>query len=347
MCASSSDGPAADPRWPDPTWIAHAIGRRVSVRLDAERPGPSGGPGYRDVVGFLESANNDSWSIRTRHGATKSVDPTLVVAAKVVPDAPARLRTASDIDIASLELIAAEGWRPLERDTLGGWSLRAAAGFTGRANSVLPIGDPGVPLDAAIDTVCSWYAARGLPPMFQLPLPLRDDLNNALTARGWDHYHHTHVMVSDLDPLRMAIEKSRRDPDEVDLETANQPDDDWRDAFRYGDIRIPAAVTPILTASDHPVFATARGRDGTLRAIGRGAVTGQWLGVTAVEVGEPHRRQGLGQQVIGALADYATARGARHVYLQVGQDNAPALALYTRLGFERHHDYVYRLLVSG
>ena len=35
-----------------------------------------------------------------------------------------------------------DGWPPLERGELGGWMLRAAGGFTGRANSVLPLGDP-------------------------------------------------------------------------------------------------------------------------------------------------------------------------------------------------------------
>ena len=37
-------------------------------------------------------------------------------------------------------------------------------------------------------------------------------------------------------------------------------------------------------------------------AIGRGALTERWLGITAVEVAEPFRRQGRGRLVIGALA---------------------------------------------
>ena len=52
--------------------------------------------------------------------------------------------------MADLQRLSALSWRPLETARLGGWRLRAGAGFTGRANSVLPLGDPGLPLDEAI-----------------------------------------------------------------------------------------------------------------------------------------------------------------------------------------------------
>jgi hypothetical protein len=54
-----------------------------------------------------------------------------------------------EISIPGLERAAASGWRGTEEASLGGWLLRAAGGFTGRANSALAIGDPGMPLAAA------------------------------------------------------------------------------------------------------------------------------------------------------------------------------------------------------
>ena len=45
-------------------------------------------------------------------------------------------------DVAALELLAARSWRGLEEERLGDWLLRAAGGFTGRANSVLVVGRP-------------------------------------------------------------------------------------------------------------------------------------------------------------------------------------------------------------
>ena len=47
---------------------------------------------------------------------------------------------------------------------LGSWLLRADGGFTGRANSALPLGDPGLPLAGAVDEVEAWYRAAGCHP---------------------------------------------------------------------------------------------------------------------------------------------------------------------------------------
>lgn len=78
----------------------------------------------------------------------------------------------SAISIADLETTAAGGWRAPQEERLGGWLLRAAEGFTGRANSALAAGDPGLPLASAVPAVCAWYAARGLPPMIAVPFPM-------------------------------------------------------------------------------------------------------------------------------------------------------------------------------
>lgn len=72
-----------------------------------------------------------------------------------------------DPKIIQLEQVAAGLWRAPVSGRLGSWLLRAADGFTGRANSALPLGDPGVPLPAAVAAVSDWYRTRGLPPMAQ------------------------------------------------------------------------------------------------------------------------------------------------------------------------------------
>jgi N-acetylglutamate synthase len=334
-------------RWPDQGWATAAVGCRVSVRRATGETGPTGGPAFRDVVGLLVSVDGESgnnWTIRRRSGDTVVVDAREVVAAKIVPDVPSRPRTASDIEVRSLEELAARAWQPLERESLGEWSLRAAVGFTGRANSVLPLGTPGRPLDTALADISRWYEARSLPPKIQVPLPLCDRLDSALADRGWLSDGSVSVMVTDLERLQMGT-SARVDGDPYPrVDIASTPDKAWLGAFRYGDVPAPPASLPMMTMASHPVFASGRDSDNATLAIGRGAIEGRWLGLTAIEVAQGHRRQGLGRQIVRALAAYAASHGCRHVWLQVARDNGPARALYTHLGFVDHHHYVYRQL---
>jgi ribosomal protein S18 acetylase RimI-like enzyme len=76
--------------------------------------------------------------------------------------------------------------------------------------------------------------------------------------------------------------------------------------------------------------------------VARGAVAGGYLVLTALTVAEHARRRGLATAVTAALAGWGARRGATSCLLQVAAGNAPALALYARLGFTEHHRYHYR-----
>ena len=104
--------------------------------------------------------------ITRRDGESVRIPESSLVAGKVVPAAPARRRGPA-ASYEELARVAARAWRPVESERLGEWELRAAAGFTRRANSVLPLGDPGVPLDEALSAVRRWYGDRGLPAYVQ------------------------------------------------------------------------------------------------------------------------------------------------------------------------------------
>ncbi len=78
-------------------------------------------------------------------------------------------------------------------------------------------------------------------------------------------------------------------------------------------------------------------------AVGRAAVDEGWVGITAVEVTPPRRRQGLARALLGTLVREAVERHqAARAYLQVSSTNQPAISLYLTSGFWHHHDYRYR-----
>ena len=76
-------------------------------------------------------------------------------------------------------------------------------------------------------------------------------------------------------------------------------------------------------------------------AIARGHLSGAWLGVAAVWTRPDQRGRGSAAAVMTALGHWAARQGARYCYVQVDQGNQAAQAAYARLGFVRHHSYLY------
>jgi N-acetylglutamate synthase len=247
--------------------------------------------------------------------------------------------------IMELERIAAAHWRGTEEAWLGDWLLRAAEGFTGRANSVLPLGDPGVPFDDALDVVTDWYRARGLRPMIQVSLPLDDrhthDLDHYLDERSWSSRSGpAFVMVAGL-PLSGA--RAEALPPGAEIAVLDEPDDAWQAMYHYrGQDHLPGVAYSVLSSADEQSFIKIVAGDEIL-AIARVSIADQWAGLTAVEVNPAHRRQGLGTAVTTAACAEAARRGITKSFLQVEVTNAPARALYESLGFRYTHHYHYRV----
>ncbi|MER7399393.1 GNAT family N-acetyltransferase [Streptomyces sp. NPDC000151] len=310
------------------------VGKRVSVRRLAE-PGTST-ERFTDTVGVLTSWDDGVLSITRRTGEEVRIMESTLVAGKVVPAAPARRRGPAT-SARELTEVAARGWPAVETERLGEWTLRAAAGFTRRANSVLPLGDPGIPLDAALDRVRAWYAARGLPPYVVVTTGAAgsDELLAAeLEQRGWAAERHTVVRVGALAPL------ADTEADTGRVRLSREPDAGWTAVYnRSADA--PPEAAKVLTGGPSVWFATVPGEDGPA-AIGRVVVDGRWAGFAALEVAPDHRRQGLATLVMAALAERALQEGASAAYLQVEADNDGARALYDGLGFTDHHHYHYR-----
>jgi N-acetylglutamate synthase len=298
------------------------VGRRVVVRRDT-------GAGTADVVGVLVDAGPDTLFVRRRDGSVVELPRAAVTALKPVAAAPR--------DVLALEEIAAAGWPAPETRWLGRWLLRAAEGWTGRGNSVLPLGEPGLPLDAALADVTAWYAQRGLPARFTIPTPARELLDAALAARGWRSYNPTAVLTADVE---VALRRLPVGPYRV--EVAAEPSADWLALYHYrGASTLPPVALRVLTGAREAGFAVLRDGGGRALAIARGSVDEGWLGVTAVEVDAGHRRRGLGTAVMRAVLEWGRRHGAVSTYLQVAEENGGALALYDRLGYARHHGYHY------
>lgn len=316
------------------------LGRRVVVRRllpDASAT---------DVLGELVHLDDRVVAVLPDDGPLVEVPLADVVAAKPVP--PRAVRPGSGPD--AVQRVADHGWPGLERQRLGGWVLRVGGGFTGRANSALAVGDPGLPLEEAVAAVEAFYDARDLPPKVQVPFGLYGPVDPAegvevdawLAGGGWTHDETTLLLTADLrsrPPLLGAGRGAARPAGGVRID--EEPDEEWLSQYRYRGGALPPVAREVLLAAPWQRFASVRAGGRTV-AVGRVAVARGWAGVTAMTVDEAYRRQGLGSVVLESLLSTGAAAGARFAYLQVVATSTAAVSLYRRGGFTPHHRYHYR-----
>lgn len=341
------------------------MGLRVVVRrVLVGETGPSGGPAMTDVLGVMTAWNERAMTIRPENGDSVVIALADIVSGKPVPPRPSvRLRFTAE----EAERRAVDGWPPVVSEPLGQWVLRAAAGFSARANSVLAIGSPGHPVEAALDRVVGFYAARGLPAWAQVVVG--SEQQAALESAGWSAARpgeaDTCFQVASVAQVRRALGNPRRDLPNDRLPNDRLPNDGLPAdgvsgpdpapvsvsvaatasvAWLAGDVRAQAdsaTARAVLEGPRQVGFVSVESGDGVLLARGRVSCVDDWAGITDVWVSTGHRRQGLALVVMHALVSWAAERGAHTAYLQTRGDNGAALALYDRLGFVTHHEYRY------
>ncbi len=274
--------------------------------------------------------------ITRKSGETVRIPEASLVAGKVVPAAPARRRGPA-ASYEELARVAMRAWPPVESERLGEWELRAASGFTRRANSVLPLGDPGMPLPAALDVVRRWYGDRGLPAYVQTATGAegtQELLCAELERLGWVREVSAGMWIGALAPIADLGE-----PDEVaGVVLSRKADEAW--LARYQRKGVSEVALKVLGSGPSVWFATVPGAGGGApAAIGRCVVDGRWAGFAAVEVDPALRRRGLATRVMAALARRALDEGASAAWLQVEEENAGAREMYAGMGFAAHHAY--------
>jgi ribosomal protein S18 acetylase RimI-like enzyme len=76
-------------------------------------------------------------------------------------------------------------------------------------------------------------------------------------------------------------------------------------------------------------------------------VDAELAGIFSLRTAVDARRRGHARAVLGRLAAWGQGMGARRLYLQVEDENAPARAMVRPLGAERAYGYWYRELQAA
>jgi GNAT superfamily N-acetyltransferase len=124
----------------------------------------------------------------------------------------------------------------------------------------------------------------------------------------------------------------------------DHPIRDWLSVWQavHGHGGDPRAERDMLARVERPsTYACALIGDDVV-AVGRAVADTGWAGVFGMATLADARGKGAARSVLAALADWAGAHQADHMYLQVERDNSRALRLYERAGFSEICRYHYR-----
>ncbi|MHA6629324.1 GNAT family N-acetyltransferase [Pseudonocardia sichuanensis] len=304
------------------------VGARVALR---HRVGERDGrPLFTDAVGELAAAGPRAVVVRTRRGPVR-VERAAVVAVRAVP--PAVPRRAPLAAVARLEGLCADAWPAQVERPLGAWRLRAASGYTGRANAALALGSPGVPVPAALDALRGFAREHGVAP--RVHVPVGSPWDGAVAAAGWvlDVGHARGAEVSVL------VAPVAEAPPGPAIELPAHPSPDWW-RLAVGGPPTPAQ-RQVLAGAPDTAFGALRDRDGALLGQVRATVVADHVHVSTLAVVPAARRRGHATALLAAAGAWGASRGARWAVLQVALQNDGARALYDRLGYVEHHRYRY------
>jgi GNAT superfamily N-acetyltransferase len=315
----------------------HVVGQRVVVRrLVRGETGPSGGPAMTDLLGICESWDAESMTVRAEDGVLTTIRLADIVSGKPVPPRPSRFARLSPDEV---EDRATAFFVPRETAHLGDWVPRYTGGVNARPNSLLPVGDPRVPLDEAIETTLRFYAERGRPACAQVVVG--SPVQQALEERGWTALRpgeaDTEVLLAGV----AAVQRALVGIDTSRVAHADAISREWLSGNESALANYDAVAASLALAD--ATFATID-EEGEQLAHGRVNLRGDWGFVADLMVRPDRRRQGLARTMMAGLTEWAAEAGASVLLLQVVADNTAAQQLYAELGFERHH--AYRHLVA-
>jgi GNAT superfamily N-acetyltransferase len=231
---------------------------------------------------------------------------------------------------------------PPQQRWLDGWLLRLSPGKAKRARCIHALAPGRLPFEARLAQARGAYAEAGLPLILRItPFSMPASLDAQLEAAGFRTLDDTRVMVRpSLDGLP---------PSSLPGGCRLQPLSREGFAELVGGLRgsPPAqrrahaerlAACPVSCRG----FALVREDGGETLACGQFAREGGIVGLYDVFTPPALRGQGHASALCTALLSAARAEGAALAYLQVDSDNAPARAIYHRLGFADAYAYHYR-----
>lgn len=248
-----------------------------------------------------------------------------------------------------IEELTLNTWPAEQSVLLEGWVMRAAAGYTKRANSVSPLYGPegqhtGLDVKYKILLAEQYYEAAGLNPVFKItPFIQPANLDEILAEQGYDIVEPSSVRL-------LALQELPAVTGQYNVQIREELTEDWLTSFA-GMSRLSAAnrdtLRRMLSSSCLKKGYALLLKEGIPAACGLGVIQYGYVGLYDVYTAPEFRRQGLAEELLLSLLHWAKDQGVAQSFLQVVQANRGASALYDKLGYKEIYKYWYRVKSGG
>ena len=243
-------------------------------------------------------------------------------------------------DVTEIERASIGAWPGVHTARDGQWVMRAASGYTNRANSVQSLdAEDDCEIETRLANARRWYDGHQLPIIFRVT-PLAGPALLAELDRNWVAYGHSHVMAMDLEPRDFA----------ADARASFVPSDssEWLKAQQhlqgYDDATVPRLKQIVERFESPATGIIIREADATLVAAAYMVAVDGIIFPGNVVTATAHRGKGNARRLMESGFAWAREIGAQRAVVQVAADNPPAIALYKGLGYVHQYDYHYRRL---
>lgn len=241
-----------------------------------------------------------------------------------------------ELNFTDLEYAGFRAWPASDQREFDGFVLRSSNGFTKRANSANAIRPLISDLKGLVNRCEEYFFDQSLPSIFRIPSFIESEsLDEYLEENFYEAEDHSLVLhrkieASDFTPCKLAVKNAT----------------DW--IASYSEISGINATSQKLhldmlgRIQDKTLMAVLV-EDGVEIACGLGVLNKGLFGLFDIGTLSANRNQGYGAKLLNGMLSWAVLNGATDSYLQVVADNAPAISLYPKLGFQDCYEYWYRI----
>lgn len=238
-----------------------------------------------------------------------------------------------------LEALAFRAWPAASTFYDGSWLIRQTAGHPSkRLNSVNPL-DPSdhQQIEERIERATRRFKSYNRPLVFRQSPLAPPQLDSFLDARGWVRFDDSIVLMADVDKIDL--------DDAVDMVPVQDiglyVDAAVKIRDRDGDFK--AGLTEVVT-SIKPKTGFFLLKDNNEGVVSSALCVSDddYAGLLDVGTHKKFQRSGHALAILRSAILWARYNGSKKVWLQVEKSNAPARALYDRIGFKEIYRYSYR-----